>query len=93
MDYHIFEFTWKDDGVKDWVKAPNRKDAIYFIMRTTSLNFGEVIKESNIRKLSIQDQHEYKIMIDNVSSDESISFYEYAKEIAGTDYISSTSFY
>ena len=93
MDYDIFEFTWKYDNQRDWVKAPSRKNAIYFIMRMTDYTFGEVIKECNIRKLSIKDQHEYTVMIDNVTSDETISFYEYAKEIDGTHYIASTAFY
>ena len=93
MDYDIFEFTWKNDGQKDWVKAPDRKDAIYFIMGMTRYTFREVIEECNIRKLSIKDQHEYTVIIDNVYSDETVSFYEYAKEIDGTHYISSTTFY
>jgi hypothetical protein len=93
MDYDIFEFTWREDVVKDWVKAPSRKEAIYFIMRTTSLTFGEVIKGCNIRKLSIEQQHKYKVTEGDVSSDNDISFYEYAKEIDETNYIASTAFY
>ena len=93
MDYDIFEFTWKNYDQKDWVKAPDRKDAIYFIMGMSNYTFGEVIKQCNIRKLSIQDQHEYTVMIDNVSSDSEMSFFEYAKEIDGTHYIASTAFY
>ena len=93
MDYDIFEFTWKKDGQRDWVKAPRRAEAIYFIMGMTDYTFGEVIRQCNIRKLSIKDQHEYTVMIDNVSSDNDMSFYEYAKEIPGTHYIASTSFF
>ena len=48
----------------------------------TDYTFGEVIKECNIRKLSIKQQHEYKVMMDNVSSDSEMSFYyDVAKEI------------
>ena len=62
-------------------------------MGMTDLTFGEAIKQCNIRKLSIEQQHEYTVMIDNVSSDSTMSFYEYAKEISGTHYIASTAFY
>ncbi len=93
MDYDIFEFTWKNDDQKDWVKASGRKEAIYFIMGMTDYTFGEIIKECNIRKLSIEQQHEYKVTEGDVSSDSTMSFYEYAQETSGTHYIASTAFY
>jgi hypothetical protein len=93
MNYDIFEFTWREDGIKDWVKAPRRKNAIYFIMGKTNLTFGEVIKECNIRKLSIEQQHEHKVSLKDIPSEDDKSFYDYAKEIDGTHYIASTAFY
>ena len=93
MDYDIFEFTWKEDGIKDWVKAPNRKNAIYFIMGMSNYTFGEVIKKCNIRKLSIEQQHEYKVSLEDIPSKDDKSFYEYAQETDGTHYIASTAFY
>ena len=43
MDYHIFEFTWKNDDQKDWVKN-ERKDAIYFIMGMTIILSEKLLK-------------------------------------------------
>lgn len=75
-DWNIFEFHYKESREKDWVMAPDRKDAIYFIMSETGLSFGEVIKYCRIRKLSQEQEHTYKVLDD--AGNELMSFYEVA---------------
>lgn len=87
----IFEFHYKSDNQKDWVKAPDRKEAIYFIMSQTHLSFGEIIKYCKIRKLTLQEEKEF--MVYGEDNKTAMSFYDYAQSAFDVDYIASTAFY
>ena len=86
----IFEFHYKSDDQKDWIKAPNRKEAIYFVMGQTHLTFGDIIKECKIRKLSLKEEKE--LTVHSEVLDTTISFYDYAQTVLDVDYVSSTAF-
>ena len=87
----IFEFHYKSDDQKDWIKAPNRKEAIYFIMSQTDLIFAEIIKDCKIRKLSLQEEKEFTVYGEDDKT--TMTFYDYAQSAFDVDYIASTAFY
>lgn len=87
----IFEFHYKSDNQKDWIKAPDRKEAIYFIMSQTDLTFGEIIKDCKIRKLTLQEEKEFTVYGEDDKT--TMSFYDYAQSAFDVDYIASTAFY
>ena len=87
----IFEFNYKSDNQKDWIKAPSRKEAIYFIMSQTDLTFGEIIKGCKIRKLTLQEKKQFKVYGEDDKT--TMSFYDYAQSSFDVDYIASTAFY
>jgi hypothetical protein len=86
----IFEFHYKSNNIKDWIKAPSRKEAIYFIISETDLTFGDIIKGCKIRKLSTQEEKDFMV---HSGDNTTMSFQEYSKTVSETDYIASTAFY
>ena len=87
----IFEFHYKSDDQKDWIKAPDRKEAIYFIMQETYLTFSQIIKGCKIRKLTLQEEKEFKVYGED--DKKTMSFYDYSQSAFDVDYITSTAFY
>ena len=87
----IFEFKDKKSNQRDWIKAPNRKEAILFIMSENRLNFADINKIYNIRELTLHEQKTTIISGDNTECETTL--FEYSETISNIGYIASTEFY